>query len=104
MNIIQNARDAIEARTAGQIWVRTSSSEDFVIVEIEDNGVGIPAPIADHIFEPFFTTKESNRGMGLGLTVCYDLMKKMGGDIEMQQRQGGGSTFKIRLPVKRSQG
>ncbi len=103
MNIIQNARDAIEERATGEIWIKTSVGDEFVFVEIEDNGIGIPPAIADHIFEPFFTTKKSSKGMGLGLALCYDLLRKMGGNIEMRPRHGGGSVFRISLPAKRSQ-
>jgi histidine kinase len=99
MNITQNALDAMEARTGAEIRIKTEIDEECIRVEFEDNGPGIPDTIADHIFEPFFTTKKSSKGMGLGLTICHDLMEKMRGGIEMRQRQGGGSVFRISLPV-----
>lgn len=102
-NILQNAVDALEGRSAGEIWVRTSSRDDHVIVEIEDNGVGIPAAIADHIFEPFFTTKNQNKGMGLGLAICHDLITKIGGDISVKPRQRGGTIFMMTLPARKGQ-
>ncbi len=104
MNITQNALDAMEARTEAEIRIKTEIDEECIRVEFEDNGPGIPETIADHIFEPFFTTKKSSKGMGLGLTICHDLMKKMGGGIEMRQRQGGGSIFRISLPVAAGKG
>jgi PAS domain S-box-containing protein len=97
-NIVNNAIDAVEARGQAEIWVKTAMRHGKVEVEIEDTGVGIPDKIADLIFEPFFTTKESNKGLGLGLTLCYDFLSKMGGNIEMEQRLGGGTIFRITLP------
>ena len=98
-NIIQNALDAMEAQTRGEIGIRTSLADKRVLIEIEDNGAGIPEAIARHIFEPFFTTKRSSKGMGLGLTICHDLVKKMGGTIEMERGQAGGSLFRIGIPA-----
>jgi len=104
INITQNALDAMEARTGAEILIKTEIDKECIRVEFEDNGPGIPETIADHIFEPFFTTKKSSEGMGLGLAICHDLMKKMRGGIEMRQRQGGGSIFRISLPVTASKG
>ncbi len=104
-NIMQNAVDALDGRSAGEIWIRTSNKDDQVIVEIEDNGVGIPPAIADHIFEPFFTTKKQNKGMGLGLAICHDLITKIGGDISVKPRQRGGTgtIFRMMLPARKVQ-
>ena len=98
-NIIQNALDAMEAQTRGEIGIRTSLADHRVLIEIEDNGVGIPEAIVRHIFEPFFTTKRSSKGMGLGLTICHDLVKKMGGTIEVERGQAGGSLFRVSIPA-----
>ncbi|MGD0231339.1 MAG: PAS domain-containing sensor histidine kinase [Syntrophorhabdales bacterium] len=98
-NIMQNALDAMKAQTRAEVWIRTSLADSCVAVEIEDNGSGIPEVIADHIFEPFFTTKKSTRGMGLGLTICDDIMRKMGGNIEMRRGQAGGSLFRVTIPA-----
>jgi PAS domain S-box-containing protein len=103
LNILQNAVDALEGRSACEIWVRTSSKDGHVIVEIEDNGVGIPAAIADHIFEPFFTTKKQNKGMGLGLAICRDLITKIGGEISVKPRRRGGTIFRMVLPARKAQ-
>ncbi len=98
-NILNNAIDAMEGRVERAIWVRTSLDGNRARVEFEDTGVGIPDKIVDLIFEPFFTTKDARKGMGLGLTLCYDFISRMGGNIEVKQRQGGGAIFKITLPV-----
>jgi two-component system NtrC family sensor kinase len=100
LNVISNAVDAVEGTENASIWIKTMlKSNNRVEVAIEDNGTGIPEDIAELIFEPFFTTKEPKKGTGLGLTLCYDFLQRMGGSIEVQQRPKGGSIFKITLPV-----
>ena len=67
-----------------KVWIRTALRNNMVIVEVEDNGIGIPDTIVDKIFEPFFTTKESKKGIGLGLSLCHDFVKGMGGTIKVE--------------------
>jgi PAS domain S-box-containing protein len=100
-NLIQNAIDASHGQTGAEIWIRTRLDNDGLTVEVEDNGVGIPDAIATHIFEPFFTTKKSSKGMGMGLKICDELLRKMGGHISMEQRQTGGTLFRVRFPAMR---
>ncbi len=100
LNIFRNALDAVESRPEALICISTRSTPRTVEVSVEDNGVGIPESMADLIFEPFFTTKGSRKGIGLGLTLCYDLLKRMGGHIEALPRQGGGTIFRISLPIE----
>lgn len=105
LNVISNALDAVEGTENGTVWIRTAAKNDRTVeVSVEDNGTGIPDDITDLIFEPFFTTKEPKKGTGLGLTLCYDFLQRMGGSIEVQRRQGGGSIFKITLPVQGEDG
>ena len=78
VNLIANALDAAEGRVGATIWIRTRHNDNHVLVEIEDNGLGIPDSIMDKIFEPFFTTKKAKSGIGLGLALCYDLICDMG--------------------------
>jgi len=100
LNVISNAVDAVEGTENATIWIKTMLKNDNRLeVAIEDNGTGIPEDIAELIFEPFFTTKEPKKGTGLGLTLCYDFLQRMGGSIEAQQRPRGGSVFRITLPV-----
>lgn len=101
MNILQNAIDAIEIRTGGVIKVRAYSFNNSVRVEFEDNGVGIDEGLVDKIFEPFFSTKNTGKGVGLGLTLCYEFINKMGGNIEVESTLGRGTTFKVTLPQYR---
>jgi PAS domain S-box-containing protein len=101
VNLISNGVDAAEGRRGATIWIRTRAQGSSVLVEIEDNGVGIPESIIDKIFEPFFTTKESKRGTGIGLSLCYDLVKDMRGSIRVESKPGHGATFFVALPVER---
>ena len=69
------------------------------LVEVGDNGVGIPDTVKDKIFEPFFTTKEIGQGMGLGLAITYGIVKDYGGDIRIDSRAGTGTTFQVSFPA-----
>ena len=71
-----------------------------VVVEIEDNGCGIPPEDLPRIFDPFFTTKPVGQGTGLGLSVSYGIIRDHGGSIEVDSAPGRGTTFRILLPVK----
>ncbi|HEY3275061.1 MAG TPA: PAS domain S-box protein [Syntrophorhabdaceae bacterium] len=99
INLITNAMDAAEGRRDATIWIRTGLHEDRVLVEIEDNGTGIPESIVDKIFEPFFTTKESKSGIGLGLSLCHDFVRDLGGSIKVVSKPGHGTTFTVSLPI-----
>jgi histidine kinase len=97
VNLISNAIDAAEGRMEAAIWIRTRRDGGRLVVEVEDNGTGIPESIADKIFEPFFTTKESKKGVGLGLSLCHDLVTTMGGAITVASRPGYGARFFVAL-------
>lgn len=98
INLIGNAIDAIEGRPDGTIWLRTKVNDNKIVVEVEDNGPGIPASIKDKIFEPFFTTKESKKGMGIGLSLCKEFVSSAGGTIEVDSIPGRGTIFLVTLP------
>lgn len=104
MNLITNAIDAVQRKTDGFITVRTSCDAGFVHVEVTDNGAGIPGSILDKIFEPFFTTKESGKGVGLGLSLCRELLNDMAGAIRVESKPGIATTFTVALPVAGSSG
>jgi signal transduction histidine kinase len=98
-NLIDNAIAAVNG--TGKICVGTSLEHDQVVVEIVDNGPGIPAEIQARIFEPFFTTKSVGTGTGLGLVISNRIVgDRHGGEIEFESR-AGETRFKVRLPLNR---
>ncbi len=129
LNMITNARDAIEARDEGRgtsdeerrmkddstngqneyrgrleiitrmLETDNRQSKDFIEILITDNGGGIPADKVEKIFDPFFTTKEVGKGTGLGLSISYGIIKDHKGEIEVAETGQDGSTFRIRLPI-----
>jgi signal transduction histidine kinase len=96
MNILNNAQQAIES--TGTISIATEQDGDFVSVRIRDDGCGISADARAKIFDPFFTTKEPGVGTGLGLSLSYGLISKLGGTIDCQNAPGGGTEFIVRFP------
>jgi signal transduction histidine kinase len=95
-NIIVNAIEAMGYK--GTLTLVTRCEHDFVMVEVADNGPGIPPEIQGRIFEPFFTTKGVGTGTGLGLDISYRVIKQHNGTIELQSRPGH-TRFIVRLPV-----
>ena len=97
LNMVQNAKEAMPK--GGTLTVRTERKEKKVLIRIQDTGVGIPDEIRNKIFEAFFTTKQKVKGVGLGLSVCYGIIKDHGGAIRVESEEGKGSIFTISLPV-----
>ena len=102
--LIVNAAHAIEqARPEGRgtITIRTRVDGDHAVIEIGDDGGGIPAHIRDRIYEPFFTTKEVGQGTGLGLTTVRSVIADQhGGTVAFETEDGRGTTFTLRLPIE----
>lgn len=99
LNILDNAIDAIDRN--GTIRIRTGCTPGKeVFAAVTDSGAGIPKEMLDKIFDPFFTTKKVGEGTGLGLTIIYGIMEKMGGRIGVESEVGKGSTFTIYLPLR----
>ena len=111
VNLVVNARDAMSE--GGRITLRTRNvtpqecpgfeeksliAGEYVLVEVQDTGHGIPAHVRDKIFEPFFTTKEVGKGTGLGLSMVYGIVKQTGGYVFCASEPGQGATFRILLP------
>ena len=111
VNLVVNARDAMPE--GGRITLRTRNvpaaecaslrdasviPADYVLVEVQDTGHGIPADVQDKIFEPFFTTKEVGKGTGLGLSMVYGIVKQTGGFVFCESEPGKGAKFSILLP------
>jgi signal transduction histidine kinase len=95
-NIIDNAIDAMGGK--GELRLHTYRDDDCAVVEIGDNGPGIPAEVKSHIFEPFFTTKGVGQGTGLGLDTVQRIVKKHRGSIQVQSKPGD-TLFQVWLPL-----
>jgi len=96
-NLIDNAADAM--KTGGKLTIRTARENDFVLVEIADNGSGIPPDKISRIFDPFFTTKGVGEGTGLGLDVVSRIVKNIGGQISVTSVPGD-TRFQVRIPIQ----
>jgi two-component system cell cycle sensor histidine kinase/response regulator CckA len=114
MNLVVNARDALKERGGGAIRLSAARlgaaqaaalgcpgapAGDLALIEVSDNGPGIPPQVIDHIFEPFFTTKALGEGTGLGLATVLGAVEQSGGWIAAQSPPGEGARFRIFLPV-----
>ena len=97
-NIMDNAIDALNGR--GEIILRTYAEDNHVIVEIVDNGPGIPENIRSRIYEPFFTTKPPGKGTGLGLHISHDIVANRHHGQLLVESQVGETRFKVLLPVR----
>lgn len=95
-NIIANACEAMGE--SGELLLRTRQENGWVVVEIQDNGPGIPAEIQNNIFNPFFTTKPVGQGTGLGLSISYNIVQKHGGEIRLLS-EPGQTCFQVFLPA-----
>lgn len=96
INLIKNALEAMEEMDGGTLNVSTSMENDFVVMTIEDTGVGIPLEIRDKIFSPFFSTK--GKGAGLGLAQTRKIVDEVGGAVDLTSVEGEGTTITLYLP------
>ena len=104
LNLIVNAAhaiaDVVRDGERGKIVVRTRQCPNWVEIEVQDSGAGIPEHARDRIFEPFFTTKDVGKGTGQGLAIARSVVvDKHGGTIQFVTENGKGTTFTIRLPL-----
>jgi two-component system, NtrC family, sensor kinase len=104
LNLLVNAMQAIESthREDGRIAISTEANEGEVIVEVADNGCGIPDEVLPQIFDPFFTTKDVGDGTGLGLSITHSMVQDHGGRLEVESILGVGTRFRVFLPTVRS--
>lgn len=114
LNFIFNASEAMTGRKRvdlvtqlvqtlpNEIYLAPAGAPPFILISVRDHGAGIPPEIRSRIFEPFFTTKDlsTRRGTGLGLSMAYELARKMDAGIAVQSADGAGSTFTLILPLK----
>lgn len=98
-NLIQNAIEAVAEDGTGRIWVEGRHEDSRVVITVRDNGPGIPPDIRERIFTPFFTTKGPGKGMGMGLTITWRVVRALGGTIKVDSRPGEGAEFTLALPA-----
>ena len=101
VNLLTNAIQAIKEKDSkkGRIILTTESDKGTVSVHVEDNGVGIPEKKINRIFDIFYTSKPAGKGTGLGLALCNDIIKKLGGTITVKSQVGKGTVFTVSLPL-----
>jgi two-component system, NtrC family, sensor kinase len=95
------SQETIYAPTVSITTQLTANSQ--LLIAVKDNGSGIPQDIKEKIFQPFFTTKPTGQGTGLGLSLSYDIVKAHDGNLEVESKEGEGSTFIITLPYQTKQ-
>jgi C4-dicarboxylate-specific signal transduction histidine kinase len=99
INLLTNARDALEDAARREIHVSCSTRDDAVVIVFRDTGPGIPPGLEQRIFDPFFTTKEVGSGTGLGLSITYGIVQEHDGKISVESLPDGGASFAVELPL-----
>jgi signal transduction histidine kinase len=98
----EKALSAVATPTAAKyeptVSVSTKKLGDKILISVKDNGNGIPPKVIDKIFQPFFTTKPTGQGTGLGLSLSYDIVKAHGGELNVETKEGEGTSFIISIP------
>ncbi len=95
VNLLNNARQACSA--GATVYVRTRVARGTVLIDVDDEGPGIPEELSARVFEPFFTTKPDGQGTGLGLSVSRQIVERFGGSLSYEPRRSGGSRFTVTL-------
>ena len=102
INLLMNAAQAVPETRAESNEIRVSVGDDGsgrAVLEVSDNGQGIPADLQSRIFDPFFTTKPVGVGTGLGLSICHGIVTSLGGEIAVHSEPEAGTTFRVVLPT-----
>jgi len=106
LNLLLNATQAMSETRAARNEIRVSvrsDGEGRAVLEVADNGQGIPPEVLPHIFDPFFTTKANSAGTGLGLSICHGIVASLGGQVTVHSEPGEGTTFRVALPTADAQ-
>jgi len=103
VNLLTNAADAVATREDRRVRVSAHTDGNSVIMRVEDSGPGVPPEIAPRIFDPFFSTKGVGNGLGLGLSITYNIVKDFDGDITLVAGALGGAAFEVTLPAAQPQ-
>jgi signal transduction histidine kinase len=101
VNLLSNARDAMEHSANRELTVRTYRENSALVAEVADTGCGIPADKLDKIFESFYTTKSSGKGTGLGMAISRRIVEEHGGQLTVESQINQGTCFRVRLPISR---
>lgn len=105
-NLVVNALQSLEASHADptnrRLHILTAADEDSVLLEVTDNGSGIPPDVLGRVFDPFFTTKPVGSGTGLGLSITRELVHRCGGEVFVESERDRGATFRVILPIERT--
>ena len=101
VNLIANAIHAIAEKggEGGRIAIRTITNNSEIEISIEDNGTGIPKDDQGKVFDLFYTTKPPGKGTGLGLPICQNILRQLGGEVTFVSEANAGTTFTVRIPV-----
>ncbi|SFR08625.1 sensor histidine kinase [Poseidonocella sedimentorum] len=99
VNLLTNAIDAMEAAPVRRIDIGIERREDRLTLRLRDHGPGIDEAARDQLFDPFFTTKETGKGLGLGLSISYNIIRDFGGRMSAENHPGGGAVFTVDLAV-----
>lgn len=99
MNLFNNARDALQEQGQISVSAEMDPKQDFIIISVADTGEGMDQSQLDKIFDPFFSTKDVSEGTGLGTSIVYGIMQKLGGDVSVESTLGEGTCFTLRFPV-----
>jgi two-component system NtrC family sensor kinase len=99
VNLVVNAADAMQGRSDARIALRTARADGHAVIEVEDNGPGVPPDQREKIFEPFVSTKGAS-GNGLGLWISAEIARRHGGSLTVHPARGGGAIFRLALPVR----
>ena len=100
MNLLINACQAINDDGSVEVITNYSNENKAVFIQVSDSGYGISPDVIDRIWDPFFTTKEVGKGLGLGLALSYNIVKRHGGEITVNSTVGNGSQFTVWLPIR----